>query len=57
MTNLNIACSKTKSNFATINTYKFVKGSKLTYVVDLEVAVHICIMVNMGKETRRLQIK
>ena len=36
-----IASKKTKSNSARKKHSQVVKGSKLTYLVDLEIAVHI----------------
>ena len=34
-----------------------VKGSKLTYLVDLEVAVHICFLIILRRGTRILLMK
>ena len=55
MTNLDIASEKTKSHSERINIQKFVKGSMLTYIVDLKSVVHISILIILGKT--QFQIK
>ena len=38
------------------HTQKNVKGSNLTYFVHLKVSVHICSLIIIGRETKRLQM-
>ena len=57
MKKMDIASKKTKSNSARKKHPKVVKGSKLTYLVDLEVAVHILILIILGRGTIRLLMK
>ena len=60
---LDIASKKTKSNYVRENTDKIVKkkkkkkSSKLTHLVDLEVAMRTCILIILGRERRRLLMK
>ena len=43
--------------FSKENIQKVLKGSKLTNLVDLEVAVPICILIILRRETRRLPMQ
>ena len=48
---------KDKFKFSMKKTKKVVKGSQLTNLVDLELAVHICILIILGRGKRRLLMK
>ena len=46
-----------KSNLARKNNQKVVEGSKLTNLLDMEVAVTICILIILRRGTRRFTMK
>ena len=49
--------SKTKFNYAKLNTQEAVKVTKLTYLVDFDIAVHICILIILGKRNKKINNK